>query len=201
LRYYIHCILIVSAILILAGCATTPPLQPVADPQQAWLQIQSHLRQLQSWQIEGRIGVETPQQSLSADALWVQQQNRYHMTFSGALGLGTVTLSNQSGNIVLVNAKGKRFVADSAPALMQQQLGWYVPVAGLYYWVRGLPIPGVALQRHLNQYGTLQSLDQQGWHIVYNNYRDQQGFVLPGRLIMTRDKLRVVLLINRWVVK
>ena len=189
------------SMLVLAGCATGPRLQPVSDPHQVWQHTQSQLTKLQSWQIEGRIGIETPQQSLSADAIWTQHHRHYHMTFSGALGLGTVTLSNTSGQVVLINAKGQHFSADNASALMQQQLGWYVPVAGLYYWVRGLPIPDIASQRYLNQYGTLQALNQQGWHIVYDNYHEQQGLILPGRLIMTRDQLRVVLVINDWAAK
>jgi len=98
----------------------------------------------------------------------------------------------------LINAKGQRFVADNAAALMQKQLGWYVPVVGLYYWVRGVPIPGVALKHYLNKYGTLKILNQQGWHIVYDRYSEQHGYVLPGRLMMTRGNLSVVLLINHW---
>ena len=201
MRNIIYLIMFILSVSSLVGCAIAPQLQPVSDPRATWQQIKPQLMQLQSWQIEGRIGIETPQQSLSADALWVQHKQHYHMALSGALGLGTVTLSNQSGQIVLVNAKGQHFTAQSASTLMQQQLGWYVPVIGLYYWVRGLPIPNVVSQRSLNQYGTLQALNQQGWHIVYDQYHEQHGLLLPGRLVMTRDQLRVVLLINRWARK
>jgi len=195
---YISLFLLGLSILGSAGCASTPKLYPVADAHQAWKQMKPRLIQLKTWEIEGRIGIETPQQSLSADALWTQQQSHYQMIFSGALGLGTIRLANQAGKVVLINAKGQRFVADNASVLMQQQLGWYVPVVGLYYWVRGLPIPGVASQRYLNQYGTLKILNQQGWHIMYALYSEQHGCILPSRLMMMRDNLSVVLLINHW---
>jgi len=171
---------------------------PVSTPKHVWPHYQKELQQLSGWQVQGLLGIVTPNQELSADALWTQKDNQYSITLSGALGIGTIVLSNQGGNIVLTDAKGKKYRAANAEALMNEQFGWSVPVNGLIYWIRGLPMPDVPFSITLNQYGTLASLKQDGWQVRFSQYHHINNMPLPGRIVMTRPKLRVVMVVNHW---
>ena len=185
--------------LILTGCTIAPALRPVKDPSATWQYYQQQLQPLQHWHITGLIGVNTPQKAFSANINWSQQHSIYHIELSGPLGIGAVSITNVSGEVVLTDAHGKQYTATTPEVLMDQQLGWSVPVNGLSYWIRGLPTPGFAFQSHLNQYGTLATLSQSSWQIQYQHYRRMSGYPIPGRLIMTNHALRVVIVVNNMV--
>ena len=128
----------------------------------------------------------------------MQTNGRYTLTFTDAIGSGAVVLSNQNHQIELTDAKGQMHSAKNAEILMKKQLGWSVPVDGLVYWVRGLPLANQPFSASLNEQGALSILEQQGWIIRYSEYQTVDGLPLPGRIVLTRQGLQVLMVINHW---
>ncbi len=181
----------------LSGCATAPRVGLM--PQFDWSERHQQLAQLQRWSFSGRLAVkDANNESWSASLRWQQDGDSYDIQLSGAFGQGAARLFGYDGYAVIEMAKHSALTASSAEALMQQQLGWYMPVQGLKYWLLGMPEPGSVSQQVFNEVGRLQSLQQSGWRVTYRDYLDVEGFELPRKLVLENSRLRARLVIDRW---
>lgn len=82
---------------------------------------------------------------------------------------------------------------------MEDVIGWQVPVAGLQFWLRGLPAhKPQPTQLERDAEGALSHLQQQGWQVTYSRYELFDGWRLPSRILATRDDLRLTIVIKRW---
>lgn len=190
------------AVLLLSACSSMPVAPSrVANPAQSWQQHQQQLQALQHWQLSGEVGVVVKQQGQAANIAWTQAGSQLTIELYGPLGLGTDTITGAPGHVVLVTHDHKRFVASDGQQLMQEVLGWSLPVSGLTFWVVGLPVPGQPADDQLNEYGTLASLQQEGWNIQYLQYAVIDGYILPTRMRLQQGDVRVVMAVSQWRVK
>lgn len=181
----------------LSGCATAP--QVGLMPQFDWPERQLQLAQLQRWSFSGRLAIrDADDKSWSASLRWQQDGDSYDIQLSAAFGQGAARLFGHDGYAVIEMAEHSALTANSAEALMQQQLGWHMPVQGLKYWLLGMPEPGSVSQHAFNKVGRLESLQQSGWQVRYRDYLDVDGFELPRKLELENPKLRARLVIDRW---
>jgi outer membrane lipoprotein LolB len=82
--------------------------------------------------------------------------------------------------------------------LFEQQLGSRLPVSSLYYWIRGLPVPGIEAQKQLDAFHRITVLSQQGWRIEYSRYSSINQIDLPSKMILNNSALNVKIIINQW---
>ncbi|KAA0014197.1 lipoprotein localization protein LolB [Billgrantia pellis] len=182
---------------LLAGCATprTPPSEaPVVD---RWEAQRERLEALDTWVLIGKAGLRTPQETTSANLDWSQHSHYYRMLISGPFGSGRNLLEGREGRFTLTNAEG-RFEAETPEALMQQQLGWSLPVGSLADWIRGLPAEHSQHRLERDDDGFPQRLEQDGWLIEYRDWTEAESLILPRRLVMEYDDLRVTLVVTEW---
>jgi len=99
---------------------------------------------------------------------------------------------------VLEVANQGRYEAPSPEALLEEQLGWRLPVSHLVWWVRGLPAPDSKSTLSLDGDSRLATLDQDGWQVQYLSYTEQNGYWLPERLKLHGQDLDVTLVIKDW---
>ncbi|WP_162902352.1 lipoprotein insertase outer membrane protein LolB [Facilibium subflavum] len=188
--------------VILSGCSTIvskQPLTPSKAPQKAWHDYQQTLQDLQSWQASGVIGVIIDQQGESANFIWKQDHTKFWLQLYGPLGLGATTFSGDDSGVVIKKSNGDTKHAKTLQSLMQEELGWQIPLKGLYYWARGLYDPTATYQLQLNQYGLAQSIDQQGWQITYKNYAlFARKYPLPQKIILRYNTLKLTAVIKAW---
>ncbi|GAA0792480.1 lipoprotein insertase outer membrane protein LolB [Marinobacterium sediminicola] len=184
-------ILLILLFGLLGGCSqmAQQPLPPLSiDPQQ--------VQQLQQWSAEGRIGIRWSEDSQSANLDWQQTEDRYQIRVSGPLGQGGIRIEGNEQMVSLQRSGDDQlYLADSPEALMQQLLGWQLPLSQAQYWIRGIPAPGNEVESLSDgQFGFIQS----GWQIEYPRLTHAAGIVLPEKLRMTRDDLRITVIINTW---
>jgi len=179
---------VLLAVLLLAGCATTPV--PRSSESAAGLS---------AWQLNGRVSLTRGEEGWHASLHWQQQADRFFLKISGPLGQGGFQLSGDSRGVVLVDADGQTFAARDADALLQQVTGWQLPVTGLRYWIRGLPVPGAAAaQVRQDDAGRLSHLDQSGWAVNYDRYQIVNSISLPGKLKLVHDDISVRIVVDKW---
>lgn len=189
-------ILILS--FILTACATLPADQGALNQSMSWSSRKQQLQTITHWQLQGAIAIKTAQQGQTASLSWQQQHNhRYHIDLYGPLGAGRVSLSGSASQVTLL-ADGKHYQANTPDALMQQILGWQLPVRNLYYWVRGIPAPTLPAKLTFDSFHHLSQLQQQGWHVHYQRYTSVHGVDLPSLLLLQRNDLQVKIVISRW---
>lgn len=181
----------------LAGCAGQAPAPEVPRQPDDWERQQDDLAALDTWTIAGKVGLRTPEDSTSANLDWSQAPRHYRMLISGPFGTGRSVLEGRAGAVELTTGDGT-FKATSPEALMQQQLGWSLPISSLDYWVRGLAAPGAPHETTPDVLGFPETLQQSGWRIEYPEWTYAEGLWLPRRLIMTYDEIRATLVVNEW---
>lgn len=174
-------------ILLLSACAATPLLKSSRSAAEF-----SH------WQLHGRIALTHGDQGWHASLLWLQQADVYQLKISGPLGQGGFQLAGDEAGVVLVDAEGHTSYAHDGDALLLQATGWQLPVVGLRYWVRGLPVPDAEATRVYDESGHLSRLEQSGWIINYQRYQLVDGAAMPSKLQLARDDISVRLVISQW---
>tara|TARA_B100000989_G_scaffold298701_1_gene289268 strand:+ start:10656 stop:11108 length:453 start_codon:yes stop_codon:yes gene_type:complete len=150
--------------------------------------------------LAGAMAVNDGQQARSASINWRQQANNYTIRIFGPLGVGNNIITGSPKGVSLLNANQQRFNAATASQLLQQQTGWQVPIESLFYWVRGIPKPGVGYDKSLDGQQRLSQLQQQGWHIDYRHYTKVGNVDLPDKIFLSQGPLKVKLAINTWQV-
>ena len=186
---------LLAVLMLLSGCAVSPPQE---RPCGRWETQRPKTEALQRWTIAGKVSLRTPQQNDMANVDWQQQApDHYRIMISGPFGLGRNTLEQQGDRAMLSNSKGT-FQAASPEELMQQQLGWSLPISSLYYWARALPAPHQPYHMTSDACGYPATIDQLGWHIEYGQWTFADGYWLPSRMKMYYGQLTATLLFKEW---
>jgi len=186
--------------MLLTGCSGQS-IKPVAGDPYAWQRHQQQLAHLANWSFKGRLAIKQPGDSWSASLSWQQDGPRYDIQLSGAFGQGAARLFGSDGHAVIETPDHAAITSTSAELLMEEQLGWYVPLDGLKYWLLGSPAPVLAERQQLDQFGRLLEMEQSGWQIRYRGYITVDGVDLPRKLELENSRLRARLVIDAWQLK
>ncbi len=193
-------LLIPLLVLWLAGCAGLAPRESLQGSGSAadWKAHKAAISEIDGWQISGKIGIRAPQDSGSGTLFWLQRQDYFDIRLSGPLGRGATRLTGRPDAVSLEVAGQGRFDAESPEALVQQQLGWELPVSHLLWWIRGLPAPDTRSRLELDDQGRLASLQQDGWQVEFLGYGEHSGYSLPERVRLNGRELRITLVVKDW---
>jgi outer membrane lipoprotein LolB len=191
---YLYCIFLLVS---LVGCTTVSyhPAETFLSSNKAY---SSGTKNLLSWDMQGAIAVKTNQKGWNASFNWSQRQANYHLTIFGPLGSNRISLTGNNEHAILTTAE-RTYEATNAEVLLEQRLGWYIPVNSIYYWVRGLPAPGAISHKVRNAEGQLIAIDQQGWHIEYQSYDKINGLNLPTLIELRNSKVFIRIAIHQWI--
>ncbi len=159
--------LLLAAFIFLTGCATLS-------------------------QSQGLFSVVTPTTHQSGHFIWQEDaaHQKFYLELSGPLGLGATSLSNETGPVVLTLSSGKTIVADSPEDLLQNTLGWSMPVSGMGYWILGKPVPTLPFTGEYDSQHRLLTLHQSGWviHYTWNN-----AAPYPSQIMLLRSDIKILL--------
>ena len=187
-------------VTLLAGCAGLGPQEAMQGQgtAQGWRAHKTEVAAIDGWEISGKVGIRAPNDSGSGTLYWLQRQDYYDIRLSGPLGRGAARLTGHPGDASLEVANQGRYQAATPEDLLQQQLGWRLPVGNLVYWVRGLPAPEGKSSLTLDGDSRLARLEQDGWTVEYTRYSQQGAYWLPERMKVHGQDLDVTLVIKDW---
>lgn len=185
------------ALLALAGCASQAPVDESGRQAGQWERQQADVEAFDTWTMVGKAGLRTPQESTSANLDWNQHPHYFRMLISGPFGGGRSVLEGREGRFSLTTSDG-RFQAETPEALMEEQLGWSLPVSAMPDWVRGLPGEHASYQLETDELGFPNFLQQDGWEIDYRDWEQVDEMWLPRRLVMHYGDVRITLVVNQW---
>jgi len=185
-------------LLLLTACAVLPLNQAPLNEKITVDSRQQQLSALKQWSLSGKIGVIAEDKGWSANMTWTQQAaNHYDITLSGPLNSGAIKLSARDNQVTLTTTDNKTYRANNATALLVRETGWQLPFDNLYYWIRGIPAPGGKAAQRFDPYNHLVELRQQGWVIRYLRFAGVNKQDLPSKIVLSREKLTIKLVI-RW---
>lgn len=182
-------LLLLLTTLILSACSTAPRFEgPGRDPAT-----------LTSWQLDGKVGIKTAGDGGSAYLNWIQQGDQLDITLYGPMGQGTTHIHGDSRRMRLEQPGQPSRQADSAETLMQDSLGWSLPLTDFRYWVKGIASPiGRRGQSSANALGQLSHLEQHGWQLEFDRYQALDDWQLPGKIVARRGDIQITLIIKHW---
>ncbi len=159
---------------------TLSACQSIQTPSQTISPMEQGLNQ---FNLQGKIGVKTPQQSGSAFFTWQQNQDQFDIVLSGILGVGKTQIKGQPGEVTLNSAKTGLVTAESPEDLLEQATGWRTPITNLVHWVQAKPASLKAdLQKDEQQ--RIQQIIEDGWTV---NLSYNQTAILPNKLILQQQ--------------
>lgn len=191
---------LLTCILTLCACSNLHQRETLefGGDAAAWQTHRNAVTPLDSWTLQGKLGVRAPHESGSGTLFWLQQQDYYDIRLSGPLGRGATRIQGNNDRVTLDIAGQQPTSASSAEALLEKQVGWQLPVEHLLWWVRGLPAPDSPSRLQLNPDSQLARLSQAGWTVEYSRYQQVDDMQLPQRLQLSGHDMLLTLVITRW---
>ena len=192
---------------LLAGCETLLELLPresePAAPEAVWQTHAEELSLLRSWSLHGTLAVRPADGDATRVTMrWRQSPDSYLVRFMGPLGVGLFEVEGSATGVEARFPDGRRMHAVSPEALLEQEIGWSVPLLGLRYWIVGAPVPGGAPSKmELDDLGRLALLEQAGWTVVYERYDTVDGLSLPERIRFSNASVDATVVVRRWKVE
>jgi outer membrane lipoprotein LolB len=165
--------LAVAAAIALAGCASVKPQGPSTTNAATSVTAQT------SRAYQGRFAIQYndqngQQRNAYGNFTWQETGDTVTLQLRNPLGqtLAIVTSSSASATLELPNRQP--LTADNVSTLMQNALGFALPVEGLRYWLQPSPAPTsrAKTEKDPEQPSRLKQITQDGWTIDYLAYAD-----------------------------
>jgi len=182
-------LLLLLWLYLLSGCSLLPTT-PVAAVRPAQPDIAS-------FTLNGRVAIRHNGTRHSAGLRWVHQPQSDELLLLAPLGRTAARVYRDASGATLEDGD-QRYQADDVESLMQQVLGWHLPLSGLHHWVLALPMAQSGAHIERDAEGRIAVLHQNGWQVRYLRYAGDGANSLPARLELSRDALQVQLLIDEW---
>ena len=173
--------------LVVGGCAVIPSV-PSA-------QIGNALSA--NWTLQGRIGIQTGEQSLSGNIRWQHRADTDELLLTSPLGQGVARIERNAEGVILEVPNQPARRAPDAESLTREILGYALPVSGLTWWVQARPAPDRAFDATYDSAGRLAQLKQDGWVIDYLQY-SADAPACPKKLVVAREGLEIRLVMDSW---
>ena len=190
---------IVPLILGIAGCATLPPPPQPSTTSSINQQHLATLASIKTFSLKGRLGVVTNPRGFSGGIDWQHQINNDSIDVFSPVGGKVANISKGPSGVTLTTQDGRSTTAKDAESLTEAMLGWRLPLEGLSDWALGKPTASKIDAATWNEQGQFTTLKQDGWDIEYQNYAENSGYFLPGKIILKSEKVNIKLLVENWL--
>ncbi|MGQ7939717.1 lipoprotein insertase outer membrane protein LolB [Paraburkholderia sp. D1E] len=164
---------VAAAVVALAGCASVKPQGPSTSNAATSVTAQT------TRAYQGRFAIQYndqngQQRNAYGNFTWQETGDTVTLQLRNPLGqtLAVVTSSPASATLELPNRQP--LTADNVSTLMQNALGFSLPVEGLRYWLQPSPAPTsrARTEKDPEQPSRLKQITQDGWTIDYLAYAD-----------------------------
>jgi len=176
-------------VLLLSACTIAPITPEVPYSRLA----REHLYKLEQWSFEGRLALTGKNDSWSASINWGHKPDDEKIKLSGPLGQGATVIQLTGDLVTIDHGDGQAQSSTQPEEFINQQLGMFVPVHSLRYWVVGLPEPTSAFVE------TADGFKQDGWFIEYKQMQPVDDQFMPRKITVMNDQVKLKLIIDQWV--
>ncbi|MBS4050033.1 lipoprotein insertase outer membrane protein LolB [Methylomonas rivi] len=173
----------------LGGCSVAP--QKPADEYR--LASMQYLQRQKNWVLEGRLALVDEKDSVSVSISWRHNELQDDIELVGPLAQGRVRISVTPGQVTVDDGENLKVFYGAVDEVLSQQLGVDLPVDSLKFWVLGVNDPR---QAYIEQPG---GFYQGNWLVRYKEMQTVNAGTLPKRITAEKDKARIKLIVDQWV--
>jgi len=182
-------ILVISLTLLLTCCAVNDQKNvSINKPKEA------DVEEIKSWTIDGRLLISADE-VLTTNLNWRHTRVMDNLKLAGVLGLGAITIKLNETGIVIDKGYGKPLYSANVNEFIAQQLGFVVPITALRRWVVGKPLNGIPVIQLKDGF------EQLGWQVTYNKFVETQVGWMPYKLKITKDRIKLKLVVDKWEIE
>jgi outer membrane lipoprotein LolB len=182
---------IAALVLMLGACSTTSSTTSLK-------QKDSSLDAANYWTAQGKIGFKTPSKAQSANFIWDNTGENYHIQLFGPFGHGRVHIEKRDTHVEL-RRNGELRKAESAQALLQQETGIVMPIHWLQFWILGQPSPEQRFSDPLyDMEDRLSSFRQGEWQISYLRHEHIDGSDRPTKMTLNHPDYKLTVIVKSW---
>ncbi|MEI6542960.1 MAG: lipoprotein insertase outer membrane protein LolB [Methylococcales bacterium] len=174
--------------LVMTACSTTQVEEGIKYSKST----REHLYDLGSWSFSGRLALTGKKDAWQANIVWAHDLGSDEIKLSGPLGQGATVIRLSSDEVIIDRGDGKVLSSRQPEDFISQQLGLAVPVRSLRYWVVGLPEPSTTFVL------TTDGFVQSGWLIEYKQEQVVNSELLPRKISVTNERVKLKLMIDQW---
>ena len=174
--------------LVMTACSTTQVEEGIKYSKST----REHLYDLGSWSFSGRLALTGKKDAWQANIVWAHDLGSDEIKLSGPLGQGATVIRLSSDEVIIDRGDGKVLSSRQPEDFINQQLGLAVPVRSLRYWVVGLPEPSTTFVL------TTDGFVQSGWLIEYKQEQVVNSELLPRKISVTNEQVKLKLMIDQW---
>ena len=182
-----------GAAIVLAACVH---LQ-VADDGLGYDERRELLESLSGWEMRGRLAVDTGERAFQGRFAWRQDSDRLALSVRGPFGAGSFEIAG-SPEAMTLRARGESWTLADPETELSDVIGWWVPVGSLKAWLIGVPDRLFDARPQFDPDGQLVALEQRQWRLDYGAYQLADGVLVPRRIELTHDALRLSLTVDDW---
>jgi outer membrane lipoprotein LolB len=179
--------------LLIGGCALVN-FRP-GHSQAAWEARQALLTQIDRFNLRARVsaGLLAP----TGNLVWRQNKDDFDLRIAGPLGMGAMSIRGGKGRVEVQTSR-ERLTGTDPEQLLHERLGWEFPVMHLRSWVLGLPAPGSKADIELDDEGRIETLEQDGWKLSYDDYVHGSRVDLPRKLVLSNPDVKIKVVVDEW---
>lgn len=150
------------------------------------------LHDLTRWSFEGRVAIMSKNEVEQANISWSHTPQDEMIKLSGPLGQGAVFIEFNAQGVSVDRGGGDVKTSTNPEAFIYQEVGLFVPVTFLRYWVVGLP------ETQQATHALAGGFEQAGWRILYKSMQSVASYILPRNMVITNDTVKLKLFIDQW---
>lgn len=180
--------------LLLAACASREVRE-----QGSWLsERQALFNEQPVWSVSGRVALSDGEQGGSLSFQWRAEGSRHEIALRTVAGGRQWRLVFDDELAELEGSDVDRLIGPDPDPLVEQAVGWPIPVADLVWWIRGLVPPERTTTTEFADDGTLAFARAPPWSLEFQRYSDFDTTVLPSRLQADSSPYRVRMVLRNW---
>ncbi|WP_430390966.1 lipoprotein insertase outer membrane protein LolB [Dyella sp. 20L07] len=194
--------------LLLAACAHKEAVRPaLPKPDYTVLLDQQRAREhlmakADHWVLQGKIGVSGPvngkSEGASGSLTWTQNGDSYEFVVRGPVGSKSFRLSVTPDGAVLEGLDGGPQRSPNPETLVQNALGWHMPLRDLRAWVLGLRADSGPAELKFGDDGLPSLLTQDGWNVTYPAWDTTRQPAVPNKVFADNPPYKVKLSVESW---
>lgn len=146
------------------------------------------------WQLEGRIGVISADDSWTASVAWRHDRIRDVIEIAGPFGQGGFVVTMLPDSIVVLDGDKSVELRGQPEQAIEQRFGVKFPVSSLKFWLLGAARPDSVVV-----YNT-QGFKQQGWLVQYRNISLLDDTLLPYKTNLENNTYKLKFVIDKWTI-
>lgn len=137
--------------------------------------------------ISGRFSIKSDTSHRYGNFDWVRINSTEELSFNSPLGQTVAKITIINGVATLVTDE-RTYTSSDLESMMQEKLGFILPLAYLHYWIQGVALPNAPDTKPLPD-----GFTQLGWNIEYLKWLDANH---PQVIQLTHERLIIKLSID-----